>query len=104
MQLKQNNREHLRDAVQRGAMTADQANVEKVRIKRVQLVTSRLPAQVRKALNDAVKRGELAHLKKDGRKPEAFHHPNFGGAAKFERDAHERDILVALAGVVARPI
>lgn len=104
MELKQNDREHLQDMVQLGEMTADQANAEKVRMRRVRLVTSRLPAQIRKALNAAVKRGELAHIKKDGHKPEAYYHPTFSRAARLERDAHERDILSALAGVVARPI
>jgi bifunctional pyridoxal-dependent enzyme with beta-cystathionase and maltose regulon repressor activities len=102
MKLKQNDREHLVDMVQRGEMTADQANVEKVRAMRVQLVTSRIPAQVRKALNEAVKRGELGHMKKDGRKPEAYYHPTFDYLARQERNEHERQVLNAVAGVLTR--
>ncbi len=103
MNLKQNDREHLVDMVQRGEMTADQANVEKVKMMRVQLVIGRLPAQVRKALNEAVKRGELGHVKKEGRKPEAYYHPTFEYIATQERNAYERETLKALAAVMARP-
>lgn len=103
MELKQNDRERLIDLVQRDEMTADQANVAKVRMMRVQLVTSRIPTQVRKALNEAVKRGELGHMKKDGHKPEAYYHPTFDYLAKQERSEHERGIFKALAGVMARP-
>ena len=104
MGLKQNDREHLVDMVQRGEMTADQANVAKVKMMRVQLVTSRIPSNVRKALNEAVKRGELGHIKKDGRKPEAYYHPTFDYLAKSERRNHELNTLKALAGVFARPL
>jgi hypothetical protein len=103
MELKQNDREHLQDMVQREEMTADQANVEKVRLRRVQLVIGRIPAHVRKALNDAVKRGYLGHATKDGRKPEAYYHPTFEHLAKQERRDHERKVMAALGGVMARP-
>jgi len=103
MELKQNDRERLQDLVQRGEITADQANIEKIRMQRVQLVTGRIPAQVRKALNDAVKRGELRHMKRDGRKPEAYYHPTFESFAKHERCEHERSIIKALARIVAPP-
>lgn len=99
MGLKQNDREHLIDMVQRGEMTADQANVKKVRMQRVLLVTSRIPADVRKALNAAVKRGELGRMKKDGHKPEAYYHPTFECLAKSERNEHERSVFKAVAGL-----
>lgn len=102
MELTQNDREHLQDMVQRGELTADQANVKKVLMRRVQLVTSKIPAQVRKALNDAVKRGELAHMQKDGHKPEVYYHPTFDYLARRERNEHERSVLQAVAGVMAR--
>ena len=94
--LQQNDWERLVDRVQRGELTVDQANVEKVRMMRVQLVTNRLPASVRRALREAVKRGELAHMRKDGHKPEAFYHPAFEHLARAERAAHERDVIRAL--------
>lgn len=99
MKFTQNQLEHLQDLLQRGEITADQANVEKVKMARVQLVTGKVPMQVRKALNAAVKIGELGHFKKDGRKPEAYFHPSFEYLAKEARGNHERETLNALLRV-----
>lgn len=85
--------------VQRGRMTADQANVEMVRMARVRMVTGRMTAPVRKALNDAVKRDELGHMKKDGRKPETYFHPTFKYLAIDARRKHEQQVLSALLAV-----
>lgn len=101
MELKQNDREYLADMVHRGELTIDQANVRKVQMQRVLLVIGRVPASVRKALNDAVKRGELGHLAKDGHKPETYFHPTFQHIAIAERAEHERGIRRAAMGVVA---
>ncbi len=57
-------------------LPVDQANVELVRIMGVKLSRGRIPATVRKALNQAVKDGRLGHLKKEKFKPEAYFHPN----------------------------
>jgi hypothetical protein len=102
MQLKQNDLEHLQDMMQRGEMSVDEANVKKVLMQRVQLVTCRIPAQVRKALNEAVKRGELGHVKKDGHKPEAYYNPTFQYLVAGERNKHEQDTLNAVASVMAK--
>jgi len=40
-------------------------------------------------------------LKKDGRKPEAFFHPNSKWKAMEARDKHERETLEAVAKVMA---
>lgn len=69
----------------------------------MQLVTAKIPAQVRKALNNAVKRGTLGHMKKDGHKPEAYYHPTFEHMAHEARRKHESETLKALAGVAVRP-
>lgn len=98
MRLSQNDMEHLQDQVRQGLMTAEQANVEKVRMQRV-LLAGRIPADVRKALNAAVKRGELGHMKKDGSKPEAYYHPTFEYLAKGARAEHERSVVRALLAV-----
>lgn len=98
MKLNQNDFEHLKDKLNLGEMTAAEANVQKVRMQRVLLV-SRLPADVRRALNEAVKRGDLGHMKKDGHKPEAYFHPTFDYLARQERSAHERSVLRALSAV-----
>ena len=50
----------------------DQANVQIVLDKGVHLVLTRLPYNVRLALDCAVQTGTLGHLPKDGKLPEAF--------------------------------
>jgi hypothetical protein len=102
MDISQNDLERLIDLVQRGEITAEQANVQKVLWQRVLLV-SKLPSDVRKALNAAVKRGELGHMKKEAHKPEAYFHPTFDYLARSERKKHELSVFSALAGVMARP-
>lgn len=99
--LNQNDMEWLIDMVQRGEMTADRANVEKVRMARV-LIVAKLPTEVRSALNAAVRVGEISHKKKDGWKPEVYYHPNFEHLANEERNRIEKQTLEALLGVVAR--
>ena len=68
--------DYVKDQMQRGLMTADEANVRVVQMCGLRVVLNKLPAQVRKALNAAVKVGELGHIKKDGLKPEIYHHKN----------------------------
>jgi len=101
VKLQQNDLEHIKDLLQRGEITADRANVMMVLAQRVKLVTSSIPANVRKALNEAVKAGELARVKKDGHKPEAYFHPTFEYLVAGERNAYERAILSASRGVMA---
>ena len=74
---KQNDIERLKDQLQRGLITADQANVQIVKNERFRLIVTGLDRSTRNALNAAVKNGELEHMKKDGVKPEAYYHPNF---------------------------
>lgn len=73
----QNNRERVMDQLNRGVISADEANVQMVLDERFRMVVHRLPREIRKALNDAVKNKKLGHLKKDGLKPEVYYHPNF---------------------------
>jgi len=101
MELKQNDLEHIKDMMGQGKLTAAQANVEMVKCQRVRLITTRVQADVRRALNNAVKKGELCHIKKDGRKPEAYYHPSFEYLVAGERNKHERKILRALKSVCA---
>ena len=100
MNLSQNDLERLKDRIQKGEITAMEANIEQVRITRVRLVTSKIPADVRKALNSAVKRGYLAHMKKEGHKPEAYYHPTFDYLAKEERAEHEQRSIAVLRSVL----
>lgn len=99
MNLKQNDLEYLRDMIGEGNLTVAQANVEMVRMQRVRLVTNRMSAHIRKVLNDAVKAGQLGHMKKDGNKPEAYYHPTFEYLAKAERNAYQLQIISALGKV-----
>ena len=78
-------------------MTVEQAIVKKVLILKVFLVVGRIPANIRKILNDSVKKKKLAHMKKDGHKPEVFYNPRFGYLAEAERNQHELDILNVLS-------
>lgn len=90
---KQNDVVHLKDLIQRGELTADQANVQMVRNERVRVVVNSLPTNLRKALNSAVRAGELGHIKKDGHKPECYFHPTFEYLAKAERARREREVI-----------
>ena len=104
VKLSQNDFEYIKDLVQRGEITPDQAHVMMVRARRVVLVVAGLRADVRRALNAAVKAGHLAHAKKDGHMPETYFHPTFDYLALAERREYAQGVAQALAGVVARPI
>lgn len=101
MELTQNQLEHLKDLMTRGKITADEANVQKVRMERVSLIRGSLPSQTRKALNAAVKEGQLVHFKKDVYKPEAYCHPSFDHMAKSERNKHAANTIKALSKCLA---
>lgn len=100
--ISQNDMEYLVDMVERGEMSADEANVEKVLTQRV-LVVKALPKSVRAVLNAAVRDGKLRHKKKEGRKPEVYYHPSFEYLANAERNRAERETLAALIRVIAPP-
>jgi len=93
---KQNIIDHIKDLLERGEISSEEANVELVLAERYRLITSRIPREVRKALNNAVKQKKLGHLKKDHLKPEVYYHPNFKYLAIDARNKHERESLKAL--------
>ena len=99
MELNQNERIRIIDALETGKISADEANVEMVRCQRVRLIVSPIPRDVRKALNNAVKAGILGHKAKSGNKPEAYFHPRFECLANAERNEHERTVKRALLGI-----
>ena len=99
---RQNDIEHLKDMMQKGELTVDQANVQMVRDQRFRIVVNSLPAEVRKALNAAVKRGELGHMKKEGHKPECYFHPTFQYLAVAERNRREREVIQLRGTVTTR--
>lgn len=100
-ELHQSERDRIVELVRSGAMTAAEGNVAMIRARRVFLVTSKVSRDVRNALNDAVKAGNLGHVKKDGHKPEAYFHPDFEVFVAGERNKHERAILRYAAAVLA---
>lgn len=97
---RQNDIETIKDRLHLGEITADQANVDMVRSDRFRMVINSLPASVRKALNAAVKTGELGHMKKEGHKPECYYHPTFKYLAVEARNKREREIVGASRSVM----
>ncbi len=96
-----NAKEYVKDQMQRGLMTADEANVRVVQMCVFRVVTNKLPAQVRKALNSAVKTGELGRIKKDGLKPEIYHHKNGRANAIAEQNRIEKERIDSLKNIFA---
>ena len=98
--IKQNDIESLSDQVNLGKMTAEEANIRKVEMQRVLLVIGKLPSNVRKALNQAVKSGRLGHKKRDNNKPEVFYKLDFEYLANHERNEYEKNILKTISGIL----
>ena len=102
----QNQHEYVRDQRERGLMTAEEANIYLIRCERVRLITSKVPAFLRKELNAAVKSGQLKHVKKDGNKPEAYYHPEFEHLMKIKRSEYANKqlnrLIDAYKSIVAR--
>lgn len=63
-------------------------------------IVSKIPAQVRKELREAVKVGVLGHMPKDGLKPEIFFHPDRRNSAKEIRQREADYAVQCIAGVV----
>lgn len=96
---KQNAREYALDQLQQGKLTASQANVLMVQMEGVRAVRNKLTKELRKALNEAVKAGELGHMKKDGFKPEVYFHKNARPKAIELRNREHYASLEKLKGV-----
>jgi len=75
------------------------ANVLIVQMMGVRLIDSQMPAAARKALNAAVKAGELGHLPKKGLLPEAYFHKNAKPHAKDLRERVARESIAAIQKV-----
>jgi len=89
------------EKMKRGEITADQANVLMVQLEGVRVIRAKLMANVRRALNQAVKNKELGHIKKDGLKPEVYHHINARATAIEIREREMREKLGRLSNVFA---
>lgn len=62
--IKQNDLERIQDKLQLGHLTLDEANIEIIKCERFRLTRSKIPMNIRKSLNKAVKDGILGHIKK----------------------------------------
>jgi hypothetical protein len=91
----------ITDKLSLGELTTARANVELVIAARVKIISNSLPRDVRKALNDAVKTGELGRFKSDGLKPECYYYnkPAFISMAKIARNQIEEKSKKALKAV-----
>ena len=91
--------ERIQDHLQQGLITVDEANIEMIKCQRVRLITSKLPANVRKVLNQAVKDGILGHMKKDNYKPECYYFKPFEHMAHEERASEHNKSVKALTKI-----
>lgn len=93
--------DRIKDELQLGKITTARANVELVIAARVRVIENSLPRDVRKALNDAVKNGELGHMKEDGLKPEVyyFNRSHFKSLANQVRKEIEENSIKAISKV-----
>ncbi len=92
----QNNLEYIKDQMQIGLMSAEQANIEKVRIERFSIIKNKLPQSVRKALMAGVKSGLLKRKMKTDKNPEYFYHPEFEYLAKQEIYSQQCKLIQSL--------
>ncbi len=99
MKLSQNDLERIQDKLHLGLISLDEANVEMVKCQRVRLITSKLPASVRKSLNNAVKEGVLGHMKKDNYKPECYYFKPFKHLANQARTEAHNSFVESLTNI-----
>ncbi len=78
-------------------------NVEAIRIQASRVIRGRIPAQVRKALMEAVKEGLLGRLPKSGLKPEIFFHPDHRSGA-IDRQKREAAYSIECIATVMAPM
>ncbi len=97
----QNVRENIEDRLKRGVISIAQANVEMIRAERFRIITNGVPKEVRIALNEAVKNGQLAHRVKSDINPEAYYHPGFEYLLKAEFKRRLEMKLSALTAVLS---
>lgn len=94
--ISQNDIEYLQDMVQRGEMSAAEANGEMVLTGRVRIVRGKLPKDVRAAFDSAVKAGTLGHMSRNKYLPECYYHPKFDYLARAERSKIAEETISAL--------
>ena len=90
---------YVKDQMQQGKITAEEANVEIVRMMGIRVVTGSLPAQVRKALNAGVKSGKICRLPKKGIASEIYYHPNSRTRALEEQSRQIAEGIAAIKSI-----
>ncbi|RWR09782.1 hypothetical protein [Paenirhodobacter populi] len=78
-------------------------NVEAIRVHAMRVINGKIPAQVRRELMDAVRKGHLGRLRKDGMKPEIFFHPDHKHGA-IDRQRREARYAVECISKVMAPM
>ena len=102
-EMKQNDLERIKDQLERGLISVDEANVQMVKCERFRIIKGKLPQSVRKSLNSAVKSGVLGHMKKDGYKPECYYFEPFKHMADAKRtEIHNEMIDFKTSNVITR--
>lgn len=96
----QNDLEWILDQIELGKMTREEGNIEMILCDRFR-IAHKLPQNIRKQLDKAVKEGKLAHKKKDKLKPEIYYHPSFEYLANAERKRIEEEALKNLIKVTS---
>jgi len=100
-ELSQSEVNHLLHRVEIGEITAEEFNILKIRGERVKIIKTRIPQEIRRQYNAAVKRGELGHKKKEGYQPEVYYHPSFSHLVGEVRNRAERELRTATKYVMA---
>jgi hypothetical protein len=78
-------------------------NVKLIRSEGIRIIRGRIPSEIRKALNEAVRNNELGHLKKDGLKPEIYCHPNSIREAMDTQKRIAFENIISIKNVIVRP-
>lgn len=79
-------------------MTLAEGNVYMIKMRSV-VEVHKFSKEVRQTLNAAVKAGDLGHIKKEGLKPEVYHHKNARARAIDYRNESERQKIAAIQRV-----
>lgn len=95
----QNAVDYAKNQMDINGITASEANVMIVQMVGFVVVKNSLPRDVRRAYMQAVKEGKLGRLKKDGEKPEIFHHVNAKPRALAERARIQREYNAIKASI-----
>lgn len=87
---------YVKDQMQQGKMSLEDANIELIRMIGIRVVEGSIPAQVRKYLSSGVRAGRIGRLPKKGLAPEIYFHPNSRATAIQEQ---KKQVLEAVEAI-----